>query len=140
MMGSNHSSTMSRSIDFADDLQQRYKACRLRGRANYIAAYVIFLAAVTSSAAASLSVALSIWPKPVNAALAAVPGAMYLLGRQFRFHERAEWWFKKFYGIEGLYRSLVWEKRDEAEVSRELTAQSKLLAERWPGFGECPRQ
>ncbi len=125
---------------FADDLKQRYEACRLRGRANYCAAYLFLILAVSSSAVATLSVAAEIWPKAVNAVLAALPGAMYLIGRQFRFEERAEWWFEKFYVIEGLYRGIVREKRDDAEISKELTTQSKVLAERWPGFGQAPSQ
>jgi hypothetical protein len=53
---------------------------------------------------------------------------------------RSKWWFEKFYIIEGLYRGIVRERRDEAEVSQELTLQSKALAGRWPGFGEAPIQ
>jgi len=128
------------SESFADDLKQRYEACRVRGRANYCAAYLIFLLAVSTSAVATLSVAVELWPKAVNAVLAALPGAMYLVNRQFRFEERSKWWFEKFYLIEGLYRGIVRERRDEAEISRELTLQSKELAARWPGFGEAPSQ
>jgi hypothetical protein len=105
---------------------------------NYVAAYAIFLAAVLGSAVATLSVAAELWPKAVNAVLAAVPGVMYLANRQFRFEERAQWWFDKFYVIEGLYRGLTREKRDEAEVSRELTRRSAELAAKWPGFGQAP--
>jgi hypothetical protein len=131
---------MKTSEDFADDLRRRYEACRLRGQINYAAVYVCFVLAVLSSALATLSVAADIWPKTVRAILAAVPGVTYLAQRQFRFEERAKWWFDKFYGIEGLYRGLVREGRSEAEVSKELTAQSKTLAGRWPGFGEPPRR
>jgi len=125
-------------LDFAEDLKQRYEACRWRGRVNYCAAYCFLVLAVSSSAVATLSVAVGIWPKAVNAILAAVPGVMYLANRQFRFEERSKWWFEKFYVIEGLYRGLVRERRDEAEISKELTLQSKTLATRWPGFGEAP--
>ena len=125
---------------FADDLRRRYESCRLRGRANYCAAYLFLVLAVFSSAIATLSVAAEIWPKAVNAVLAALPGAMYLVNRQFRFEERSKWWFEKFYVIESLYRGIAREKRDEAEISRELTLQSKALAARWPGFGEAPSQ
>jgi hypothetical protein len=125
---------------FADDLRQRYEACRFRGRANYCAAYLFLVLAVSSSAVATLSIAAEIWPKAVNAVLAALPGAMYLVNRQFRFEERSKWWFDKFYVIEGLYRGIVRERRDEAEISKELTIQSKKLAARWPGFGEAPSQ
>jgi hypothetical protein len=111
---------------------------RFRGRANYCAAYFFLVLAVSSSAFATLSVAAEIWPKAVNAVLAALPGVAYLVNRQFRFEERAKWWFEKFYVIEGLYRGLVREKRDEVEISKELTLQSKALAARWPGFGEAP--
>lgn len=79
------------------------------------------------------------WPRAVNAILAAVPGAMYLVNRQFRFEQRSKWWFDKFYVIEGLHRGLVRENRGEAEISKELTLQSKALAGRWPGFGEAPK-
>ena len=123
---------------FADDLRQRYEACRLRGRLNYAAAYFFLLLAVASSGVATLSVAAEMWPKTINAVLAALPGVAYLVNRQFRFEERARWWFEKFYVIEGLYRGIVREKRDEAEISRELTRQSQTLAARWPGFGEAP--
>ena len=123
---------------FADDLRLRYEACRWRGRVNYCAAYIILLAAVLGSAVATLSVAADLWPKAVRAVLAAVPGVMYLANRQFRFEERAQWWFDKFYMIEGLYRGLVREKRDEAEVSKELTLRSQELSAKWPGFGEAP--
>jgi hypothetical protein len=126
------------SDSFADDLRQRYEACRLRGRTNYCAAYLFLVLAVVSSGFATLSVAAEIWPKGVNAFLAALPGVAYLVNRQFRFEERSRWWFEKFYLIEGLHRGLVREKRDEAEISRELTLQSKALASRWPGFGEAP--
>lgn len=125
---------------FAHDLKQRYEACLVRGRANYCAAYIFLILAVSSSAVATLSVAAEIWPKAINAVLAALPGAMYLINRQFRFEERSKWWFEKFYVIEGLYRGIVRERRDEAEVSKELTLQSKALAARWPGFGEAPGQ
>jgi hypothetical protein len=125
---------------FSDDLRQRYEACRWRGRINYCAAYVFLLLAVLSSAVATLSIAAELWDKPVNAVLAALPGAMYLANRQFRFEERSKWWFDKFYIIEGLYRGVVREGRDEADVSRELTLKSKELATRWPGFGEAPPQ
>lgn len=125
---------------FADDLKQRYAACRLRGRANYCAAYLFLSLAVSSSAVATLSIAAEIWPKAVNSVLAALPGAIYLVNRQFRFEERSRWWFEKFYVIEGLYRGIVREGRGEAEISKELTHQSKLLAVRWPGFGEAPSQ
>ena len=129
---------MSRIGSFADDLRERYESCRWRGRVNYFAAYLFLVAAVCSSAVAALSVSMELWPKSVNAVLAAVPGAMYLVNRQFRFEQRSKWWFEKFYVIEGLYRGIVREKRDEAEISRELTVQSKALAGRWPGFGEAP--
>ena len=125
---------------FADDLRQRYEICRRRGRVNYCAAYLFFVVAVFSSGLAAFSVAVGMWPKAVNAGLAALPGAMYLVNRQFRFEERSKWWFDKFYVIEGLYRGIVRERRDEAEISRELTLRSKELAARWPGFGEAPRQ
>jgi hypothetical protein len=131
---------MRKIESFADDLRERYEACRWRGRANYCAAYLFLVVAVSSSAVAAWSVSFGIWPKPVNAVLAAVPGAMYLVNRQFRFEQRSKWWFEKFYVIEGLYRGIVREKRDEGEISRELTLQSKVLAERWPGFGEAPNQ
>jgi hypothetical protein len=125
---------------FADDLRQRYEACRWRGRVNYCAAYLFLILAVCCSALATLSVAVEMWPKAVNAVLASLPGVMYLVNRQFRFEERSKWWFEKFYIIEGLYRGIVRERRDEAEISKELTLQSKTLAERWPGFGEVPKQ
>jgi hypothetical protein len=35
---------------------------------------------------------------------------------------------REIYVIEGLYRGIVREKRDEAEISRELTLQSRALA------------
>jgi hypothetical protein len=129
---------MATTLGFADDLKQRYEACRLRGRVNYCAAYLVLIAAVSSSGAATLSVAVGMWPKTVNAILAALPGILYLTNRQFRFEERSKWWFEKFYGIEGLYRGLVREHRDEAEISKELTLQSTILAARWPGFGTSP--
>jgi len=105
---------------------------------NYCAGYVVLLVAVVGSAVATLSIAADLWPKGVRAALAALPGVMYLANRQFRFESRAQWWFEKFYVIEGLYRGLVREKRDEAEVSKELTLKSSDLSVRWPGFGEPP--
>ena len=123
---------------FSDDLRKRYEACRWRGRVNYYAAFVFLVLAVLSSAVASLSIATDVWPKTVNAVLAVSPGVMYLVNRQFRFEERSKWWFEKFYVIEGLYRGIVRERRDEAEISRELTFKSKELAVRWPGFGEAP--
>ena len=129
---------MATTLSFSEDLQQRYEACRWRGRVNYGAAYLFLILAVSCSAVATLSVAVGWWPKPVNAVLAALPGLMYLANRQFRFEERSKWWFEKFYVIEGLYRGLVRERRDEAEVSKELTLQSKALAARWPGFGSAP--
>ena len=123
---------------FADDLRQRFKACLWHGRINYYAAYVVLVLAVLSSGLATLSIFAGYWPKEVNAALAALPGVMYLVSRHFRFEERAKWWFEKFYGIEGLYRGLVREKRDEADVSKDRTLKSKELAARCPGFGEAP--
>ena len=129
---------MATTLGFAEDLKQRYEACRLRGRMNYFAAYLFLILAVSCSAVATLSVAVGLWPKAVNAVLAALPGLMYLVNRQFRFEERSKWWFEKFYVIEGLYRGLVRERRDEAEISKELTLQSRTLAGRWPGFGEAP--
>ena len=127
-------------MNFADDLQKRYEACRLRGRVNYTMAYVMFICAVASSAVATLSIAAEYFDKSVNATLAALPGIIYLANRQFRFEERAKWWFDKFYVIESLHRGLLRERRDESEISRELTRQSKELAARWPGFGEVPNQ
>lgn len=131
---------MSSDNNFADDLKLRYEACRRRGRINYCAAFTIFLAAVLSSGIATLSVAVELWPKTVNAVLAALPGVMYLTNRQFRFEEKSKWWFEKFYMIEGLHRSLIREKKEEAEVSKELTIRSKELTAKWPGFGEGPSQ
>ena len=129
---------MATILGFAEDLKQRYEACRWRGRLNYCAAYLFLILAVSCSAVATLSVAVGLWPKTVNAVLAALPGLMYLANRQFRFEERSKWWFEKFYVIEGLYRGLVRERRDEAEISKELTLQSRTLAARWPSFGEAP--
>ena len=100
--------------------------------------YVFLILAVSSSGVATLSVAIGIWPKAVNAVLAALPGVMYLVNRQFRFEERSKWWFEKFYVIESLYRGLVREGRDEADLSKELTLQSSALGARWPGFGAAP--
>jgi hypothetical protein len=131
---------MTNIEEFADDLKQRYKACRWRGRLNYCAAYVVLVFAVLGSALATFSVAANFWPKELNAILAALPGVMYLANRQFRFEERSRWWFEKFYVIEGLYRGIVREGRDEAEVSKELTIKSEKLAARWPGFGAAPGQ
>lgn len=131
---------MAHTISFAEDLERRYEACRWRGRVNYGAAYLFLILAVSCSALATLSVSEGIWPKPVNAMLAALPGIMYLANRQFRFEERSKWWFEKFYVIEGLYRGIVYERRDEAEISKELTSQSRALAARWPGFGAAPGQ
>ena len=70
---------------FADDLRQRYEACRWRGRMNYGAAYVFLVFAVMSSAIAALSIAADVLPTTVNAVLAVLPGVMYLVNRQFRF-------------------------------------------------------
>ena len=99
----------------------------MRSRANYYAAYLLLTLAVSSSALATLSVSAEIWPKPVNAVLAALPGIAYLVNRQFGFEERSKWWFEKFYVIEGLFRGLVREKRDEADISKELTLQSQAF-------------
>ncbi len=130
---------MGNTGDFGDDLRRRYEACRFRARVNYFAAYVVLLSAVCGSALATISIAIGLWPKPINAILAAFPGAMYLLNRQFRLEERSRWWFKKFYAIEGLHRGLLRENRTEAEISRPLTEHSAKWAERWPGFGEGPK-
>jgi hypothetical protein len=129
---------MAADLGFAEDLKHRYEGCRWRARVNYFAAYLFVIVAVSSSAAATLSVAIGMWPKAVNAVLAALPGVMVLVNRQFKFEERAKWWFEKFYGIEALYRGLVREGRNEAEISKELTQMSKTLGERWPGFGATP--
>ena len=129
---------MATILSFPEDLKQRYEACRWRGRVNYCAAYSFLILAVLSSAVATVSVAIGMWPKTINAVLAALPGLMYLTNRQFRFEERSKWWFEKFYVIESLYRGLVREGRDESEISKELTRQSMTLALRWPGFGEVP--
>ena len=123
---------------FADDLKHRYEACQLKGHLNYYAAYAFLILAVLSSTAATLSIATDQWPKSVNALLAALPGIMYLTNRQFRFEERSKWWYEKFYVIEALYRAIVREGREEAEVSKELTIKSKELSARWPGFGDAP--
>ena len=125
---------------FADDLKQRYEICRRKGQANYYASYGFLTLAVLSSAVATLSIAADLFSKSTNAILAALPGVLYLTNRQFRYEERAKWWFEKFYIIEGLYRGLVREGREEGEVSRELTTKSKEVAERWPGFGDAPNQ
>jgi hypothetical protein len=127
------------TVGFDEDLRRRYEACRRRGRANYWAAFFVLLIAVSGSALATVSIAIGIWPKHVNAILAAFPGAMYLLNRQFRFEERSRWWFKKFYAIEGLHRGLTRENRSETEISQELTEHSRKWIEKWPGFGEAPR-
>ena len=129
---------MENSVNFSEDLQGRYEACRFRARVNYAAAYFSLIFAVATSALATFSISAEIFGKSANAILAAIPGAMYLANRQFRFEERAKWWFDKFYVIEGLYRGLVYEGRDQAGVSQELTEKSKELSARWPGFGEAP--
>jgi len=123
---------------FADDLKHRYEACRLKGHLNYYAAYIFLVLAVLCSAVATLSIATDQFSKSVNALLAAFPGVLYLANKQFRFEERSKWWYEKFYVIEGLYRALVFEGKEVAEVSKELTIKSKELAARWPGFGEAP--
>lgn len=130
---------MANAVDFGEDLRRRYKSCRLRGRLNYLSAYAVLLLAVCGSGLATISIAVGLWPKPLNAVLAAFPGAMYLLNRQFRFEERSRWWFKKFYAIEALYRGLIRENRSEAEISQKLTEHSTKWADRWPGFGEGPK-
>ena len=127
-------------ITFAEDLKQRYEACRLRGRANYSAAYLFLMMALSASGLAAFSITADQWPRAVKAVLAALPGALYLVNHQCRFEEKAKWWFEKFYVIEGLYRGIVREERKEADVSQELTLESKKLAERWPGFHEAPKQ
>ena len=131
---------MSTIDSFAEDLRKRYEGCRWRGRTNYYAAYLVLIGAVLGSALATLSVAVEIWAKDINAVLAAAPGILYLVNRRFRFEERAKWWWDKFHIIEGLYRGLVREKRDEADVSKELTIELKKLEERWPGFEKVPGQ
>lgn len=125
---------MHKTENFADDLKKRYESCRLYGRLNYYAVYFFLVCAVTSSALATLSIAAELWGKSVNATLAAMPGIIYLVNKQFRFDERSKWWFEKFYAIEGLYRGLVREGKGEAEISKALSLSSKELAARWPGF------
>jgi hypothetical protein len=61
------------TLDFTEDLKQRYEACRWRGRLNYCAAYLFLILAVSSRAIATLSdaeksafhcAALSRWERP----------------------------------------------------------------------------
>ncbi len=124
---------------FAEDLKGRYEACRKQGQANYTAAYSLLIVAVLCSALATISIATDLWSKTANAILAAIPGIVFLANKQFRFEERSRWWFRKYYVIEGLHRGLTREGRDEADVSKELTAAAREHAEHWPGFGESPK-
>jgi hypothetical protein len=129
---------MATTSDFAADLKQRYEACRFRGRANYFAHFLFLFLAVSCSGVATVSVAVELWPKAINAVLAGLPAVMYLINRQFHFEAKSKWWFEKYYIIESLFRGVVYERRDEVEISKELTSLSKSLTERWPGFGEPP--
>ncbi|QDP02295.1 hypothetical protein [Thalassotalea sp. PS06] len=123
---------------FSEDLKGRYLACRSLGKLNYVLAYLFLILATVSSAAAALSIALGYLSPAGNAALAGLPGILYVANRLFRFEEKSKWWYEKFYVIEGLYRELVREGQNEKTVSEELTVQSRELAKRWPGFGEAP--
>lgn len=124
------------NTNLAEDLKYRYNSCRIKGHINYYSAYALLFIAVLSSALATLSISIELFPKPINAILASFSGILYLINKQFKFEERAKWWYSKFYTIESLYRSLVFEDMPAAEVSKSLTQTSKELLEKWPGFSE----
>ena len=128
---------MTTTSGFAEDLKKRYEGCRWRGRTNYFAHFLFLFLAVSCSGVATVSVAVELWPKAINAVLAGLPAVMYLVNRQFHFEAKSKWWFEKYYLIESLYRGVVYEGRDQAEISKELTSQSKTLGEKWPGFADA---
>lgn len=121
--------------DLRAHLAERASRTRKHARKNYFAAYALFLIAITSSAAATISVSVGL-AKELSAILAAMPGIMLLVNNTLKLEARSRWHWNKAHRLEQLLRELVHEGRDLKEVSRELTNVEKEMEGVWPGFGD----
>jgi hypothetical protein len=123
-------------MTLAEELKKKGTYSMRIARANYYSAYFFLGVAVIASAVASIAVAARAnWDDAFKAALAAVPGIVVFVMATFRFDARAEWWWRRYHGIDKLRRELEYENRQEDEVNKELTAFIENQDAAWPGFG-----
>jgi hypothetical protein len=125
-------------MTMVSDLTERQAGCSRRARLNYFAAYVAFAIAVIASATAAIVVAIGTDSRVPVAILAALPGIVVGAMSTFRFESRADWWYRKYHGMDGFIRALTYEGKSDAEVSRELTDFLTKLEAVWPSFGKAP--
>jgi hypothetical protein len=118
-------------------LENRIARYRTKDRLNYFAVYAMLTIAVLSSAAATFIVA-SGGRRDVAAVLAALPGVVVLATNTFRFEQRAVWYWRRRLLLERLLRSLQFEGKTAAEVSRLWSEVAEETFADWPRFGSVP--
>jgi hypothetical protein len=116
------------------ELEVRTKQARRVASLNTALVYCLGFAAVLSSIAGSISLALDLLPKVVNITLAAIPGIAVSLRTYFRFEERSSWWWTNYDKFDSLRRGLLYEQRSEKDMSQELTSFRELHGRLYPKF------
>lgn len=104
---------------------------------NYILAYVVTFISVFASIAAGILVALeSAHIQPLYiAVIAALPAGMMTVNTVFRFEQKSAWFWKKNKHQHRLYRALVYEDADPAQISREFSQLETEMENDWVSFG-----
>ena len=122
----------------AEELQKRIAEGRARALRDYYAAYTVLSIALGASIVTTVSVAAEWLPKRVTATLAALPAVAVGLTAVFKFEARSDWWWAQNYKLDALRRALLYEGRDESDVSREMSDFLDKHNEIWPRFGKLP--
>jgi hypothetical protein len=77
-------------------------------------------------------------PEAVRGILFALPGALMIINGSCRFESRAEWWRRRYSGLNALHRELRFEHGNVAQVSRKYTHFDHGQRALWPSFGKPP--
>jgi hypothetical protein len=119
-----------------EELRRKARAAIRRARQNYLAAYVVTGLAAFASMAATIALTVHGLPEPVRGILFALPGALMIVSSSCRFESRAEWWYRRYNGLNALHRELRFEHGSVAQVSRKYTHFDNGHRAQWPTFAK----
>ena len=126
------------SQSLAREIENRGRQCRVWGGLNHFGASALAYGCIASSAAAAYFTATAAADRGWLTFLAAAPALLVFSAGTLRFEEKSAWWFSQRADVEGLLRSLRYEGRPVAEVSREFTKLKREYEAKWPPYGKLP--
>jgi hypothetical protein len=121
--------------ELGNELKEAAKLSKYLAKRNYILAYAVTLISVFASITAGILVALEGLNPAMIAAIASLPAAMMTFKTVFRFEQKSAWFWQKNKNLERLYRSLMYEEKPPAEVSKEFSQVESEMETDWVSFG-----